>query len=226
MTSAELISRVKFLIDKLDSLNYPNFQDVEILALLNKAQNRFIKQRYGPVNNKRLGFEESQKRIEDLKTLVKDVNLTPQANNSSNIDSTAVFVELPLDHWFLVQDRILISYLDCHNTVQTKHVKAVPTQHDDFDTVMSDPFNKPNENKVLRLFAESKIELVTGSADITVSSYKLRYIRKPLDITATQTSELPEYAHEELCDLCVQLALEGIESPRQGTFDNILNTNE
>ena len=50
MTVQQLHLEFKFRCDKLDSLNYPNFLPEEIDLLLNNAQDRLIKQRYG-LNN-------------------------------------------------------------------------------------------------------------------------------------------------------------------------------
>ena len=77
MTCAELHLEFKFRCDKLDTLNYPNFLPEEIDLILNNAQERLIKQRYGFNNIKRQSFEETEKRTEDLKEIVKNAILTP-----------------------------------------------------------------------------------------------------------------------------------------------------
>ena len=61
MTSTEMVTAFKFRLDKTDSLNYPNFNNTEIDLLLNQAQERIVKQRYGTTNTKRESFEETQK---------------------------------------------------------------------------------------------------------------------------------------------------------------------
>ena len=70
MTCAELHLEFKFRCDKLDTLNYPNFLPEEIDLILNNAQERLVKQRYGFNNIKRQSFEETEKRTEDLKEIV------------------------------------------------------------------------------------------------------------------------------------------------------------
>ena len=69
MTIVKAHQEFKFRCDKLDALNYPNFFPEEIDLILNNAQQRIIKQRYGLSNNKRQSFEETQKRTEDLKNV-------------------------------------------------------------------------------------------------------------------------------------------------------------
>ena len=70
MTVKEMHYDLSLRLDKLDSLHYDNLLAPEKDVYLNRAQITIIKQRYGLNNSYLQGFEESQKRIEDLKTLV------------------------------------------------------------------------------------------------------------------------------------------------------------
>ena len=45
-----------------------------LFAFLNEALDKFVKTRYSGINYKREGFEQSQKRIDDLRTLVVNEN--------------------------------------------------------------------------------------------------------------------------------------------------------
>src|SRR6476660_6298555 len=94
MTISEMHIAFKFGCDKIDSLNYPNFTITEIDLLLNQAQGRIIKQRYGINNFKKQSFEETEKRVDDLKNLVYSVILTP--NTHTSLDKpNGVTVDLP-----------------------------------------------------------------------------------------------------------------------------------
>jgi hypothetical protein len=227
MTVAELHTSFKFGMDKLDSLNYPNFESEEVDLLLNKAQERFVKQRIGITNTKRQSFEETQKRTDDIKALVSNSILTPTANSTDN-KPNGKFVTLPTDYWFAINEECDITYINCHGEEETKKrgsVKAI--QHDDYATVVEDPFNKPWKKEVIRLMENGKIELITAN-DQDVTKYYLRYIKRPLNISLTGnvTSELSDHTHQEIVDLAIQIALEGIEAKRTQTFDKIVNTNE
>jgi len=218
----------KFGLDKLDSLNYPDILDEEIDLLLNDAQQRYIKQRYGLTNIKKESFEETQKRTEDLKNLVVNSIITPSAYDANtNIDTNARFCDLPSNHWFIVQERANITYLDAKGNSQAVIVPVKPIQHTDFNKLMLDPFNKPDKSEIMRIMSDGKSELISDT-NITINSYLLRYIRKPLDISLSgnQTSELSEHTHQELVKQAIEIALEAIESKRQQTFKSILNTEE
>ena len=88
MTISEMHIKFKILTDKLDTLNYPNFEPEEIDELLNMSQERFIKQRYGTTNTKRSPLESTQKRMDDLREVIKNgqlsVTTTQTADNKEN----------------------------------------------------------------------------------------------------------------------------------------------
>jgi len=75
MTVLDMHQAFKIEFDKLDSVNYPNILPEEIDYLLNKAQDRFVKQRYGKNNIKRESFEEIQKRTEKRKIEILQYDL-------------------------------------------------------------------------------------------------------------------------------------------------------
>jgi hypothetical protein len=227
MTIQEVHDAFRFRMDKFDSLNYPNFLSTEIDLLGTQAEQRVIKQRYGTTNTKRQSFEETQKRTEDLKNVVVNAVLIPAAYASDNIDTNAAFVTLPNDHWFIVQERCEVEYLDCHDATVNKLVKVIPISHNEFDRVIDDPFNKPNKDKVLRLMENGRVELIYDPS-VNIKSYRLRYIKEPtpLSLAGGITFTLSEHLHDELVDEMVKIALEGVEARRNQTYPQIDLTKE
>ncbi len=225
MTILEAHREFKFRLDKMDALNYPNFLPEEIDLVLNNAQERFIKQRYGVNNIKRQSFEETQKRTEDLKNVTINAVLTPLAYASDNIDLNARFLTLPTNHWFTVQERCNITCTICGSSV-TNLVEVIPTSHSEFSKVIKDPFKQPTETKVLRLMEAGRVELISSC---TIVDYRMRYVKQPtpVSITTNTTFELSEHTHSEIVDLAVSIALEGIEGKRTQSFNPLINnTNE
>lgn len=225
MTILEAHREFKFRLDKMDALNYPNFLPEEIDLVLNNAQERFIKQRYGVNNIKRQSFEETQKRTEDLKNVTINAVLTPLAYASDNIDLNARFLTLPTNHWFTVQERCNITCTVCGSSV-TNLVEVIPTSHSEFSKVIKDPFKQPTETKVLRLMEAGRVELISSC---TIVDYRMRYVKQPtpVSITTNTTFELSEHTHSEIVDLAVSIALEGIEGKRTQSFNPLINnTNE
>jgi len=225
MTILEAHREFKFRCDKLDALNYPNFLPEEIDLILNNAQQRIVKQRYGLNNNKRQSFEETEKRTEDLKNITVNAILTPLAYASDNIDITARFLTLPTNHWFTVQERCNITCTIC-GTPTTNLVEVIPISHSEFSKVIKDPFKQPTDTKVLRLMEAGRVELLSSC---TIVDYRMRYIKQPatVNITTGVTFDLSEHMHSEIIDQAVSIALEGIEGKRTQSFNPIINnTNE
>src|SRR3972149_1677511 len=71
MTVAEMHLAVRLNLDKTSSFEYASFLQEELDFWLNEAQERFVKQRLYGNNYKQEKYDQSQKRIDDLKSLVK-----------------------------------------------------------------------------------------------------------------------------------------------------------
>jgi hypothetical protein len=228
MTVSEMHQAFKIGLDKIDSLNYPNFEPSEIDFLLNQAQDSFVKQRYGFNNNKLRPFESDQKRIDDLRMLIKNVIIPINTYDSLlNIDINARFVVLPDDYWFLVNERATVEYNDCNSNTTQKIASIRPCNHDDFSMVIDNPFEKPTKDKLIRLFYENYIELI-HAPNTSILDYKLRYIKRPvkIDIFNNIDCELAEHTHQEICNGAILIGLETIESKRTQSFLSIEKNNE
>ncbi len=79
-------------VQKLASFQVDNLLPQEIDHEINMAMRRFINQRYSPASNqKRRGFEQSQKRTDDLRTLVEDYHLSRDVLDEGNVASSGSF---------------------------------------------------------------------------------------------------------------------------------------
>lgn len=274
MTSNKMHISFKVGVDKAESFDYPSFEAEEIDLFLNKAQDRFIKNRYGINNPMRQGFEESQKRTDDLREVVKAEAIS-SFSTDANSKPFGKYVSLPADYWFSIQEEADIAYYDAASgggstitaivvgkrllvtsgsitenavtynigesfvtdgtgtvssgsfRVTKSHRAGVkPVQHDDYNKVANDPFNKPKSDQARRLMIGDKVELLSSS-EFDILSFYLRYIKKPDVIEYNVTDcELAEHTHEEIVDIAVSIALEGIESNRYQTNLNELNKTE
>jgi hypothetical protein len=117
LTISEAHRAFRFGLDKMDGLNAPNFLPEEIDLLLNQAQERFIKQRYDNTNVKRTGFEQDEKRTEDLKEILESKILSPSTTVSSGRTAiNSAFFTLPSDNWFIVWEKAYINCATCNTT--------------------------------------------------------------------------------------------------------------
>ena len=103
MTIQEMHIAVNLGVQKIASFQVDNLLPQEIDHELNNAMDRFIKQRYSPLGNKyRKGFEQSQKRIDDLRNLVTTARLKAFYFGESLTGFYVDRLPLPMDYMFLV----------------------------------------------------------------------------------------------------------------------------
>ena len=111
MNVTEMHIAVQQGVDKINSLQADSLLSQEIDIELNKNMFRFINTKYGRNNIYRKGFEESQKRIDDLRTLVREyeapVSFKEQLKTKIFVDT----FQLPGDYMYLVnqQSRLWIN---------------------------------------------------------------------------------------------------------------------
>ena len=115
MNVTEMHLAIQQGVDKINSLQADMLLPEELDIELNKSMSRFLNTKYGKNNKYREGFEESQKRIDDLRTLVKEnsgsVTFKEQYSNDVWVDK----FRLPSDYLYLVNKRSEIlknSYCD------------------------------------------------------------------------------------------------------------------
>ena len=115
MTVNEMHIAVNLGVQKLASFQVDNLLLEEIDHELNLAQLRFVKQRFNARSNRiGKGFEQSQKRIDDLKSLVVEhKGSTKFYGEVYTSNYSPVYVDrytLPLDYLFLLSVRADIAY--------------------------------------------------------------------------------------------------------------------
>lgn len=100
-------------MDKVHSERDDQFLPQEIDIELNRAMQRFIDQRYGKNNIYQEGFEQSQKRIDELRSLLveyeDDVIFKEETVNGVFVDS----FQFPNDYMYLVNQRSSIFLNNC-----------------------------------------------------------------------------------------------------------------
>jgi hypothetical protein len=89
-------------VDKINSLQADMLLQEEIDLELNQAQMKFINTKYGKNNIYQKGLEESQKRIDDLRTLVQEVVLPATFKEQLSTKISVDTVVLPVDYMYLI----------------------------------------------------------------------------------------------------------------------------
>lgn len=191
-----------------------------IFSFINEAIDKFYKTRYSGINSKSEGFEQSQKRIDDLRNLIKTATFTDQIINEGNIYK----VELPKDYVLMLGDTAGITPLDEYaqcwelNEDGDYLIKYNDTIEATIETIDRQLNNSLSEH-LLKYCNARPLKLIQGSdvllytdGKYKVSEYKITYLSKPLfidssNITNTEYTSLPEHTHMEIVKMAVQLYL-------------------
>lgn len=124
MTVNEMHIAVNLGVQKIASFQADILLPQELDFELNTAMMRFIKQRYNPMSNRQgKGFEQSQKRVDDLRNLVVTTNSNTISTGGFlfdalggyiyNTNTSNIYIEkatLPLDYLFLVSVSAEVHY--------------------------------------------------------------------------------------------------------------------
>lgn len=204
-------------VDKLDTQSYPDLLEEQIDLIFNEVILSFVKTRYGKNNIYKQGFQEIQKRTDDINTLVKNVEIVPNLISASNPKIYKVNLQDPLPdnnkYMFYLRGQVQTSSSKC----AAKYVAPRLVQIDDLDSVLNDPFNKPIITEPVISFEDGGIYIYADST-FTVNKFKLTYLKMPVKVSIFDniSCDLPEHTHEEIIALAVEKLLERIESPRLG----------
>jgi hypothetical protein len=229
-------------VDKINSFQADTLLPEEIDLELNKAIGRFVNTKYGKNNLYNKGFEETQKRIDDLRVLVTDHSLKFQYLETS-VNDTHVYSssEFPEDYRFMLKGLGVVKYKDNCTALNSKEQEMLVdiesfvekkssirfVQQDDILTLLSDPFNTTTKEKPL-ITIEDKMLMVFTSDIFIIDSVKLTYIKNPVIVSLSlgNSCELALHTHQEIVDMAISSILEGIGDPRYKTHQNELRKNE
>lgn len=240
MNISEMHYDFKKKLNKVDSQQNRNLLVPEIDWALNEAQELFIKWIAEPRQRSYMGFEKSQRSIDDIRTLVESDKVLLINNGVA---------PLPSDYLFFVKADVLMDKGNCKGVKGRLHIR----QHD--DEFENSPFDKSNfEWRVVNgLFITEGVK-VFDDGTFTNKQIIMSYIRKPKYIhnaaafrngtyqlpsgielpqigdvgvvARTCDCELPEHTHREIVDIAVALVSGELLSPDYQVKLSKLNFNE
>ena len=251
MTAQELETLFDITFDRVSSGAAPGYTQAEKSVLLNIAQENLIVQRYRGSDSSE-GFEQSEKRIQDLGNLVRyktyttfqtgflpnsytvilpntliDLQGNPQTTNPAgptNFDD--VF-------WFDIYETCLINKTNC-STGNSKKQFVREINHTELDTMLDDYWNSPIEDRWIfrNRYEGRKLALITDGT-YQPTSYTIGYIRKPvpvnLSLAPANSQVFPDVSDElqrEIVQLAVQQAVKSIGDSRLEPYTQLLKQTE
>lgn len=211
-----------------------------IISFINEAIDKFWKTRYSGLNYKQRGFEQDQKRTDDLRTLV--TKHTYKDTDISKINQVEYTVTLPDDYVILLGDTAGISPVDgvinnCweKDALGNYKIKYSDTIEGTIETVdrikensLSEYHLKYTKAKPIRLIQDNTITLYTDG-QYKVSEYTIEYLKKPSKVglktnPTDEYTDLPSHTHMEVVKLAVQLILATL--PNYNVYSNEVNSME
>lgn len=216
MTVAELHRSFKVELDVLDTGVTPEILPETRDILLNKAMLKYIKHKYRPIKEllfRNVGFEEIQKRIDDLSKIVKTSILDVKAYSGDTTLKIADLDELKtgevLDYMFFLRGTV---------NVNSSYRPTFLARQDQLSIIPIDPFNKTSIRKPIIYFEEGNI-VIQVPEGATIGKFKVTYLKVPavINLDSGVTIELRSHTHDEIIQLAVSDTLEIIESRRTQT---------
>lgn len=163
--------------DNKEILDSVEFDEYEKSYYLTQAQEEMVIALYSGKNATGESFEATEEMRRYLANLVKEASLSPISNATGAIlgmGSNSKFFTLPEDCWYITYESVSTSDHKCDSY---NPMDVFPVTQDDYNRVKRNPFRGANNRRALRLdLADGVIEIV---CKYTVSSYYVRYLRKP-----------------------------------------------
>lgn len=174
MLNSAILIKVKQRVNKLDSNDYDNIQDWQIVEAFNKGQVDWSRRTLHGTNLKQEGDEQSTRRIDDLEVLLITSSL-PLSNKQTYFE-----VNRPVD--YLQWKRISASAVkEC--CPKPKKLVVYLAEQANVDELLRDKHKQPNYDwaETFCTQEDNKIQIYTNG-EFTINEAKLTYYRQPRKI--------------------------------------------
>jgi hypothetical protein len=193
MTIAEMYNMFDLAVDKVSSSAVADITMFQKDFLFNNACRNFVKQRYGDNNNSARGFEDIQKRVDDLSSLVMNADLPLLGLGfHSTGDNPSKIYAIPDDYWFSVTE---VAQINTECGILTSMV--VQGRHSEIYPRLRNSFHRPKDEKVFRVMhangttdnSNNVIEVFHDKSS-TILKYLLVYIAEPKKLRGVSPENL------------------------------------
>ena len=212
MQVEDMIYEFKAQLNALDSNKYRGLQIPEIDWALNRAQALLVTSISNPRMFVGTAFDLTQRSIDDLRTIVKEIEITP------TVDGDNYIVSLPSDYLHYI-----LSYSDCLKGVCSRRIRNYKVQANNLHE--ESPFSQSSFEweEINSRLVKDGLKLYTDGS-FSIYNVVFEYIGKPayihdakdfedgtyvlpsgVTLTGKQDCELPESIHRTLVTLAVLL---------------------
>ena len=221
MLNSTILLKVKQRLNKLDSLDYDNIQDWQVVEAFNKGQVDWCRRNLHGLNIVKEGDEQSTRRIDDLQPLLGTIPLTV-TNRQTYYESD------PLPANYMQWKRI--SAKAGNDCCDPRRLVIYLAETANLDELLRDKNKQPSFKwaETFAMIQSNKIQVYTNG-EFTVVDATLTYYRQPIRIEIagvkdpytglTPTVDVPCEFKDDLTELlideCVKIIAGDIESVNQ-----------
>lgn len=221
MKNIKILENFEREINKLDDVvNKPNTEDS--LFWLNQGVYKFIKLRFNGDFVHHTGFEETEKRREDLMSLFVNEELEQKLKNTDNPSYDVYCFEYPEEFLFALNEDVIISDNDGGNEMNTCVFECT---RDSFmyrvNNSLTDFHYRNHKARPLRIRTELGCELLTDKK-YQITKYTLGYLRKPTEITlGDPDAEYPDFQDSTLFEIIKMAAQMYLENQGEERYKSL-----
>jgi hypothetical protein len=215
MTAEEMQYNFELKMNTIHSLNKP-FESYDINQFLNESQDQEVDNHYSVRDgDTREHFESDEKLRTELAELITNIDVAAAAFDTSDsaLHANGVFVAVPSNFMYALKEQCDIQYSDCNNQTAANTIAIKPVTHDEYIVNILNPFKQPYNELAWRLdysnaTADTKRHELITDGDYSITSYRLRYLKRPgrINILDGSDCELNSNLHEEIVNRAVRLA--------------------
>ena len=229
MTNIEVIANFEREINKLDdAINKPATEDS--LFWMNQGIAKFIKLRFNGDFAHKMGYEQTEKRREDLISLFKTATYSSieLSDEHSNYDEYVVIY--PSDFLYALNEDVVIDSKTGGNEMDTCVFECT---QDSFmyriNNSLTDFHYRHHRARPLRIRFDNGCKLLTDK-NYTVKKYTLGYLRKPTELTLDnprgEYTDFEDHIMYEIIKMAAQMYIENQSDQRYRTISNEVLTQE
>ena len=220
--------RVKF--NKVNSNKNKSFLTQEIDLFLNDQLDKFIEIRTTPKGNyKGEGFEDTQKRLDDIRTVIKEGTTDSDDPEYSSKTPLVLFsfewgkkITLPSDYLKLVSD-----WSDCTKGCITHYMSPNRLFANDrmVQLALRDAFHTTHPASPISQIVNNELRVYEN--DFTVANIDISYVYKyPKIVYGSVDCILPVHTHREIVDMAVAKVNSVINTDNYEKYINEISKNE
>ncbi len=229
MTNIEIVANFEREINKInDAVNKPATEDS--LFWLNQGIAKFTKLRFNGDFVHKTGYEQTEKRRQDLISLFKTISFPNITKSETHANYDVYTINYPTDFLYALNEDVIIDSTEGGHEMDTCVFECT---QDSFmyriNNSLTDFHYKYHRARPLRIRFDSGCKLLTDK-NYTIKSYTLGYLKKPTELTLDHPRDIyADFKDDimyEIIKMAAQMYIENQADQRYRTITDQVLTQE